>query len=1507
MKKLSLSIAAVAAGTALLVVNAVGAGSAAPADNRDVPSAMGFLIVDDSRPTGWYTFPLTDASSPALIGKSAMVSAGTMTGDGTYYALTYSSGPTPAAWNTVNVSDGTVSQLAPAADGQPLYVDMTYDYSADRLLAIYHYGGKSTTLCEVDRATGKPAATVLDVEDNWLAGIAASYEGDLYAISNDGCLYCLDRGATEFTALGSPVRGDVEYMQSMAFDHASGELYWACATATDAYLYRLDTLTGEGTLISKIGDNGELTGLYIPGDPAVQGAPAAVAGLTVSNPAHDGNVTVSATLPAVKADGTALDALASAVLDIDGKEARTITGSQIVPGAAISIDVEVAEGMHRFCLRAVNGEGKGLPASVKTFVGEDIPATPSSLVVTTASDHADISWEPVTSGAHGGYVNLSALTYTVTRQPGNVTVAEGLTATSCTDHVDGMGTYVYHVAAVTPRGAGAAITSETVVIGESVTLPYSYDFEDAMGLSLWTVTDGNNDGMTWARSMTLDGARTMIMRGNNSYAADDWLISPPLMLERGKEYKLVYDDGCMNSNYPASYSLTIGRAPAAADQSTVLRTVTTDRRMLNRQYVTIPAVEETGIYYIGFHAYWKPSLASLYISNFTIGENEYATLSGTVTDGRMPIAGATVELGFGSTVMTTDADGHFSVAQVAPGEYGLTVTAHGYEPVTRNLTFNTLEQKIVTVEMTAIRTAAIGGRAVDTDGHPIANASVSVHGYHNYAVQTDRDGYFMVRNVYCTGAYSVDVYAVNYEPVALRVDDMTGDVDMGTVTLPVKLLSPGDVTVEADRSSSVVSWSAPEDKPVTLRYDDGTDLYVFNMEMSAVTEHTAAGVIFDTPALITSVSWNVWNSSTDGLPVDVLIFDLDENGIPTTTILYERNGISSRNGRWIEHQLDYPVVAPRGALVALRGDARLCMDLGGEDPAYPAMLDKMVFTHDYRTEPFHSRYDDNTYMFRGNLTLRASGLLYGAPRVKNAAAQSVPAATYNVWRLSDGDQNNEQAWTALTDTPVDVTEYTDATWASLPKGIYRYAVKARYNDGGESLAAISDAVMCRLVSTVTLTFGTDVPGESAADAKIVLSGKDNSYSYTGTVGEDGNVEFAGVHEGVYALTCTKQGFLTIEDEIEVTGDADICRSYTLAETVEAPSNLIVEETGLESSRLLRWNVITGIFDDFESHDDWTVNSPGEVGWTYIDGDGQATYTSPNYTFPNAYAPMAFIVMNPSQAVPDMVQSEYLDAYSGDKAIVAWGTSNGDPNNDYIISPRLDMTDDFVISFYTRCYWSHYVETLRVGYSVSGNAADDFVWIGNNIKVEHDTWRQYVVNVPAEARYVAINCVSVNNYYVAIDDIFIGAAKDIPDTSARRAAGIGLLDAGKAIGYEVYLDNVRIGETDASEYLLENLSAGSHVAGVKAVYGSGVTDMATVAFDVTLSGVDEVIGNAVAVMTDGGCIIVRGAPCGETVDVYAADGVQVSSVVADGGDVRIPLRPGVYIVRCGTHAVKVALR
>lgn len=65
---------------------------------------------------------------------------------------------------------------------------------------------------------------------------------------------------------------------------------------------------------------------------------------------------------------------------------------------------------------------------------------------------------------------------------------------------------------------------------------------------------------------------------------------------------------------------------------------------------------------------------------------------------------------------------------------------------------------------------------------------------------------------------------------------------------------------------------------------------------------------------------------------------------------------------------------------------------------------------------------------------------------------------YRVWRLDDGQQNNQANWNLLTPSPITALNFTDSAWNALPYGFYLWAVKAIYTNGVLSEPAFSNIV-----------------------------------------------------------------------------------------------------------------------------------------------------------------------------------------------------------------------------------------------------------------------------------------------------------------------------------------------------------------------------------------------------------------------------------------------------------------
>ena len=165
----------------------------------------------------------------------------------------------------------------------------------------------------------------------------------------------------------------------------------------------------------------------------------------------------------------------------------------------------------------------------------------------------------------------------------------------------------------TSVGSGNTLSIYSFAIEEYVpeipdeTEEYSSDFSGTNPLQGWTIIDVNADGNKWEIIDGYDGPTYNGMSVTN--VANDWLITPALTLEAGKNYLVRYSLSQAGAFDADKIEIKWGTAPTAAGMSNLLTTEIIDLESGTiEKAVRLPATA-TGKIYIGFHLI-SPAMAS---------------------------------------------------------------------------------------------------------------------------------------------------------------------------------------------------------------------------------------------------------------------------------------------------------------------------------------------------------------------------------------------------------------------------------------------------------------------------------------------------------------------------------------------------------------------------------------------------------------------------------------------------------------------------------------------------------------------------------------------------------------------------------------------------------------------------------------------------------------------------------------------------------------------------------
>ena len=156
-------------------------------------------------------------------------------------------------------------------------------------------------------------------------------------------------------------------------------------------------------------------------------------------------------------------------------------------------------------------------------------------------------------------------------------------------------------------------------------VPYMETFETQAAFSEFTVINANNDNRTWTYSST---GKNVSYQWNSANAADDWLITPAIIMDPEVEYDFSID--AKASGYPERFEVMVGTEPTVESMTTtVIPAVVVEGYDVTNHTgrFTVPASKSNGQYYIGIHAISDADQFVLTIDNIGIVEAEPSAIS----------------------------------------------------------------------------------------------------------------------------------------------------------------------------------------------------------------------------------------------------------------------------------------------------------------------------------------------------------------------------------------------------------------------------------------------------------------------------------------------------------------------------------------------------------------------------------------------------------------------------------------------------------------------------------------------------------------------------------------------------------------------------------------------------------------------------------------------------------------------------------------------------------------
>lgn len=859
--------------------------------------------------------------------------------------------------------------------------------------------------------------------------------------------------------------------------------------------------------------------------------------------------------------------------------------------------------------------------------------------------------------------------------------------------------------------AGSFITKNEIpaVTGAPVdVLPYNAVMSDADVYAQFGVIDANNDGCTWS----WNSSNNAFYGYSSSHNADDYLISPAIKMEGGKNYNITINAKPFSSSYPERIEVLAGTAPKVSALTISVIPPTDVTSSSSEDFVGAFTAPETGYYHFAAHAISDADQYNLYLNSMLIEE------------GPDPKAPQAVE----NLVVTPGEKG----AKIANVEF----TSPKKSLDGEDLVDNSVEAEIYIEEELAkvVQTTAGSNVSVTVDGFETS-------GMYKFTVITKQGE--LVGDKAITNAFIG--YDVPLCPTGLKAIDCGDHIKFtwnkcGEVGENGGYVDPSLVSYQVWECVDLIpGWGIyiPNKVLCDPLLDADTFEYEYDCNSGTLGQYIYA-IYAQNEAGKSSLNDGGYGYGYFGTPLE----------IPACETFAGANAEYD----WFTH-----------------GNANVYADLV-ENGSVDAYSIEVVAEEDNEvggliSAKFSLAGADNPAVTADMFTTKIGTTV---TLLVEANGVTTPLQTYEltdewatyIWNVSAFANEPSVRFHIIGNFP-EAGSFLFDNFNVL--NLYKDNLVAKIS-APESIIAGETLAITVNVKNLGENVAEDYLVKVYADDKLVeaIGSKSLSlYESTDLFAFMSTSVFDEPKDIVLKAVIDYAPDLLPEDNTDVTTIALVAPTVVPVENITAT----VDGDAVTAEWTLQEGLLTEVTEDFESYDEFAYIKNGEhLGdWTGWDLDGGMLYGWSGGNWPHAGKTGAFGIFNPVA-----IGLEPMELPSGEQsvlimdAISATCTGSASSNDDWMVSPELPgiaQTISFMVSELADEYGD---EKFQVLVSKTDNTPECFELVAEGSASME--WTEFTANLPEGAKYFAIRCISVDAFGMLIDDVKFTPAGGVKPTS-----------------------------------------------------------------------------------------------------------------------------------------------